>query len=106
MLDVSPADCGEWIPGYSNPREEGIFLINVISLAVDNGFSTPDSWDTDGPILRADVADRETFLRAFSLYDDALVYLQDLLPEGFWFEAESWGLYLLTTSPDGNIVGY
>ena len=106
MLHVTAADCGEWIPGYSNDREESLFLINVIELAVGDGMQIADSIASDMAVIRAGVGDSDTFLRVFDVQQEALEYLQASLPHGFWFEAETWGLYLLTTADDGSIVGY
>jgi hypothetical protein len=82
------------------------FSAHVIDLAINNGMEIYDLWYTDRAVILANAADRELLIKLDNTYWDALEYMNSILPDNFWFEAEEWGLYLLSQSPDGTIIGY
>jgi len=108
MLDVTANDCGQWLAGYSrmDAPDFVMFSVYVIDLAITNGMEIDDSWYADRAVIAANVADDELLIKLDNIYWDALNYMNSIVPDEFWFEAEEWGLYLLHQAPDGTIVGY
>lgn len=101
-LEVTPDDCGPWIPAYE-VRNFDEFMIRVVDLAIDNGFDISEDWAATRAIVSAHAADDETSMAMNDFYSDALSYMNSIIPENFYFYPDSRGLVLMDdegTYPD------
>ena len=93
MINVTLIDTGIWIEGsHSNSTD---FTIAVVDLAIYHGFEiNNDLWESDRAIFVAGAADQEMIEDLDSIYYDAIDYLNDNLPDGYWFQVHEQCLYL------------
>ena len=93
MINVTLIDTGIWIEGtHSNVVD---FTIAVIDLAIDRGFEIEkDLWESDRAVFVAGAADQDMIEDLDFTYYEALEYLNDNLPDGYWFEVYEQCLYL------------
>lgn len=95
MLEVTADDLGPWLVGseYRNWIE---FSIAVVDLAIENGMPIySDVWDSDKAVLLAGVGYDELFTALDETYYTALDYLNNVLPENYFFYVTD-GLYLVS----------
>jgi len=106
MIDVSLDDCGVWLPGYKviDTPEYIRFSINVINLSIEYGMSVKN-WESDSSVALAGVADDELLGKLDDTLMEAVSYLNSIIPETFWFDADNYGLTLMSLDSEGKVVG-
>ena len=93
LQEVTEADCGVWIAGstVNNPVE---FSVAIIDLAISEGMGFENEvWEQDKPVLLRGDADLEMLEEVAFATDYALQYLNEQLPEWFYFDFQD-GLVL------------
>lgn len=104
MMHVGLDKCGVWLPASENWYD---FYLSVVDLAISNGMSVGSHIS---PAERSDIisgsAEFDLLVYLDSLYYDALDYLCESVPDGYWFEgSETSGLVLYHMDDSGRITG-
>lgn len=101
-MDVTDLDLGVWVAGSTlyNPVE---FSVRIVDLAIEYGLEIEPAWEQDKPTFLSGDAPFEMIEDLGYVTDVALEYLNDMLPEGYFFEFDDGLVLMKDTDEDDDL---